>query len=234
MLHSTIPINHSLVFCSFFNQSQYISAILTVEVSCDWLICNSLNKNCLEDATLWQCQVIFTLRNFCKDERGLQSFQTKRTHCGAYGQFLPNIILYAAYSGFHQIGQLGCLRGPLLHCTALPGQLACLCNITRRVMDIRRVQQDKVYLFIISRKFEIFVCCNTLVPKSLHRSHSGSHFRGTEYEIWADFGPVGNTEKKLGADYEQLQRAFFSSFHGKKNQKYCIVRAKKLHNISFI
>jgi hypothetical protein len=22
-----------------------------------------------------------------------------------------------------------------------------------------------------------------------------SHFYGTEYEIWADFGPVGNTEK---------------------------------------
>ena len=63
----------------------------------------------------------------------------------AYGQFLPNIILYAAYSRFHQIGQLGCLRGPLLLCTALPGHAACLCNITRRVMDIRRVQQDKVY-----------------------------------------------------------------------------------------
>ena len=32
--------------------------------------------------------------------------------------------------------------------------------------------------------------------------------------IWADFGPVGNTEKKIGADYEQLLRAVFSCFHG--------------------
>ena len=30
--------------------------------------------------------------------------------------------------------------------------------------------------------------------KSLYRSRAGSHFYGTEYEIWADFGPVGNTE----------------------------------------
>ena len=35
-----------------------------------------------------------------------------------------------------------------------------------------------------------------LTPKSLHRSRARSHFYGTEYEIWADFGPVGNTEKK--------------------------------------
>ena len=32
--------------------------------------------------------------------------------------------------------------------------------------------------------------------KSLYRSRAGKHFYGTEYEIWADFGPVGNTEKK--------------------------------------
>jgi hypothetical protein len=35
-----------------------------------------------------------------------------------------------------------------------------------------------------------------------------------ENDIWADFGPVGNTEKKIGADYEQLFRAFFSCFQG--------------------
>ena len=35
-------------------------------------------------------------------------------------------------------------------------------------------------------------------PKSLYRSHAGSHFYGTEYEILADFGPVGYTEKKFG------------------------------------
>ena len=34
--------------------------------------------------------------------------------------------------------------------------------------------------------------------QSLYRSRAGSHFYGTEYEIWADFGPVGNTEKKIG------------------------------------
>ena len=30
--------------------------------------------------------------------------------------------------------------------------------------------------------------------KSLYRSRGESHFYGTEYEIWAGFGPVGNTE----------------------------------------
>ena len=34
--------------------------------------------------------------------------------------------------------------------------------------------------------------------KSLYRSRAGSPFYGTEYEILADFGPVGNTEKKIG------------------------------------
>ena len=38
-----------------------------------------------------------------------------------------------------------------------------------------------------------------LQPKSLYRSRTGSHFYGTEYEIWANFEPVGNTEKKIGA-----------------------------------
>ena len=35
-----------------------------------------------------------------------------------------------------------------------------------------------------------------LFAKSLYRSRAGNHFYGTEYDIWADFGPVGNTEKK--------------------------------------
>ena len=38
----------------------------------------------------------------------------------------------------------------------------------------------------------------SLHPKSLHRSCAGRHYYGTEYEIWADFGLVGNTEKKIG------------------------------------
>ena len=44
-----------------------------------------------------------------------------------------------------------------------------------------------------------------------------SNVCGTEIEIWAGFGSVGNTEKKIGADYEQLLRAFFSCFQGQKN-----------------
>ena len=61
---------------------------------------------------------------------------------------------------------------------------------------------------------------------SLHRRRVGSHFYGTKYEIWADFGPVGYTEKTIWADYEQLLR--FEVFRGKK---YCIVRTKKLHKM---
>ena len=34
--------------------------------------------------------------------------------------------------------------------------------------------------------------------KSLYRNCAGRHFYETENEIWAGFGPVGNTEKKLG------------------------------------
>ena len=35
-------------------------------------------------------------------------------------------------------------------------------------------------------------------------SRAVSSYYGTEIEIWAGFGPVGNTEKKHWADYEQL------------------------------
>ena len=35
------------------------------------------------------------------------------------------------------------------------------------------------------------------------------NFYETEIEISAGFGPVGNIEKKIGADYEQLLRAGF-------------------------
>ena len=49
--------------------------------------------------------------------------------------------------------------------------------------------------------------------KSLYRSRTGRHFHGTENEIWAGFGPVGNTEKIiLGRLYEQLLRAVFFLF----------------------
>ena len=34
--------------------------------------------------------------------------------------------------------------------------------------------------------------------------------------FWAGFGLVGNTEKKIWADYKQLLRSFFSCFQGAK------------------
>ena len=72
-------------------------------------------------------------------------------------------------------------------------------------------------------------------PKSLYRRH----FCGTENEIWAGFGPVGTTEKKMEVNYEQLLRAVFSCFQGQKTQlnffsKYCSVRTNKMHTISLI
>jgi hypothetical protein len=39
-------------------------------------------------------------------------------------------------------------------------------------------------------------------------------FYGTECKIWADFGSVGNAEKKFWADYEQLLREVFLCFQG--------------------
>jgi hypothetical protein len=58
-----------------------------------------------------------------------------------------------------------------------------------------------------------------LKPKSLCRSCIGRHFYGTENVIWAGFGPIGNTEKKVWADYEQLLRTVFSCFWVQKNYK---------------
>ena len=40
-------------------------------------------------------------------------------------------------------------------------------------------------------------------PKSLYRSRAWNHFYGTQYDIWVDFWPVGNTEKNNWADYEK-------------------------------
>ena len=41
-------------------------------------------------------------------------------------------------------------------------------------------------------------------------------FNGTGIEIWAEFGPIGSTEKRVSGDYEQLLRVVFSCFHGQK------------------
>ena len=58
-----------------------------------------------------------------------------------------------------------------------------------------------------------------LQSKSSYRSRAGRHFYGTEIEIWASLGPVGNTENKLGADYEQLLTLLFSCFQGPRGKK---------------
>ena len=50
-----------------------------------------------------------------------------------------------------------------------------------------------IYLF--SRVQSVVV--TDLMVKLLYRSRAGSHFYRTEYEIWADFGLVGNTEKNI-------------------------------------
>ena len=47
-----------------------------------------------------------------------------------------------------------------------------------------------------------------------------SNFYGKEIEFWAGFRPVGNTENKIGANYEQLLRLVFSCFQGQRNIWY--------------
>ena len=72
-----------------------------------------------------------------------------------------------------------------------------------------------------------------MLDAELHfiQSHYIEVTYGTENEIWAGFGPVGNTEKKIGVDYKQLLSAFFSCFQRQNFVfysflKYCSVRAK--------
>ena len=48
-------------------------------------------------------------------------------------------------------------------------------------------------------------------------------FYGTENVIWAVFAPVGNTENKNWADYEQLLRVVFSCFQMQKNVVVVVV-----------
>ena len=50
----------------------------------------------------------------------------------------------------------------------------------------------------IDRGIKVFSNKTDCKPKSLYRSRAGRHFYGTENVIWADFWPVGNTEKKMG------------------------------------
>ena len=54
-----------------------------------------------------------------------------------------------------------------------------------------------------------------------------SNFHGTEFDIWAGFGPIGSTEKKVWADYEQLLRTVFSCF---RVQKKCNSRVSNIES----
>ena len=59
-------------------------------------------------------------------------------------------------------------------------------------------------------------------------------FYGTGIEIWAGFGPIGSTEKKVWFNSEQLLRVTFSCFQGQKKMSFLsknIVESalKKLH-----
>ena len=74
-----------------------------------------------------------------------------------------------------------------------------------------------------------------LSTKSLFISRAVSNFYGTEIEIWAGFGPVGSTEKKLDWLWATFEGGFFrGKIKIKFFWKYCSVRTKKWHNISFI
>ena len=60
-----------------------------------------------------------------------------------------------------------------------------------------------------TRKNQIVLILIQIVAKSLQGSHAGKHIYGNEKKIWAGFGLIGNTEKKIWTDYEQLFGAFF-------------------------
>ena len=98
------------------------------------------------------------------------------------------------------------------------------------------VANTRVGFSSIMVKSKVHKSCGEVSPKSLYRSLTGRHFYGTENEIQAGFGPVGNIEKKLEADYEQLLRLVFSCIQGEKNnltffKRYCSVCSKKLHKM---
>ena len=65
---------------------------------------------------------------------------------------------------------------------------------------------------------------------------SGMGVPKTEIEIWAVFGPVGNTEKKnVGPIMSNFRGRFFHVFMGKIFFrflfKYCSIHTKKLHKM---
>ena len=60
-----------------------------------------------------------------------------------------------------------------------------------------------------------------LLPKSLYISPAVTNFYGTEIEIFAGFGPVGNTEKKiLGPIISNFVGIFFLFLWAKNKFKF--------------
>ena len=49
----------------------------------------------------------------------------------------------------------------------------------------------------------------TLKVSKANQLGIGSQFYGTEHEIWADFGPVGSTKKKMGPIMSNSWGRFF-------------------------
>ena len=77
-----------------------------------------------------------------------------------------------------------------------------------------------------SRKFTLTQSHYTQVTQ-----YAVSNFYGTGIEIWAGFGPVGNTEKKVGGQlWATFEGGFFMFSGSKKIDKHYSVRTKKLHN----
>ena len=89
------------------------------------------------------------------------------------------------------------------------------------------------YVFVAKKKLNIDIQFKVIhlkyykhLKKGAHRSHLGRHknglvsgrFYGTEYKIWAGFGPVGCTKKfGLGCKVFYFWGQFFYVFVAKKN-----------------
>ena len=60
------------------------------------------------------------------------------------------------------------------------------------------------------------LCTVQWKTKSLYISLVVSSFYGTEIEIWVGFGPVGNTEKRMGVFYvfrgKKIIQSFFDNY----------------------
>ena len=122
-----------------------------------------------------------------------------------------------------------------LHCNSVlskkarsQGQKKChnirFAELSSNTIKWRLFKCDKIFCYISFLK-EIL---NQIIQKidelrgkskSLYRNRAGRHFYGTENEIWAGFGPVGNTEKKFGLIMSNFWGCFFHVFMGQISLK---------------